>query len=105
MIENIRKNMIAGMVLALVLGALAGGGWIAYAQQNLMADSVNTTQGQRVNAVTAVMPVVRQQAANSSSSVSAPQGTFKSNEDPRHEAQESPQQEALENSGQSPCGR
>lgn len=104
MIGNIRKNMIAGMVLALVLGALAGGGWIAYAQQNLMADSVNTAQGQRVDAVTAVMPVVPQ-AAGSSSSSAAPKGTFKSNEDPRHEAQETPQQEALENSGQSPCGR
>jgi hypothetical protein len=54
-------------------------------------------------AVTQFMTVAAQAAtASPSPNPNASPGTFHSNEDPAHEAQESAQQEAAENSGQFP---
>jgi cytoskeletal protein RodZ len=78
--RKVRDWWIAGTAVAVLLGVIGVGA--------VMAQTPSSTPAQNAP------------AASSTPSTQNQNGTFKSNEDPTHEANESQQQEAAENSGQ-----
>jgi flagellar basal body-associated protein FliL len=97
--ENMGKKglSIAMLTAALVVGAVAGSTVFGAHPSN--AQTANTTQ--TVASPTPQTTTTPDQGGTMRNGGGAP-GTFKSNEDPAHEAQESPQREAQENAGQFP---
>lgn len=77
--RKVRDWWIAGAAVAVLLGVIGVGA--------VMAQTPSNTPAQNAP------------AASATPSTQSPNGTFKSNEDPTHEANESQQQEADENAG------
>jgi hypothetical protein len=94
-LNNLGKKGVAMSMIALsmIVGAIGGSTVLNAAQANAQATTTTPV---------ATTPAEKNVDPGSSAKNTTPSGTFKSNEDPTHEAKESADWEAQENAGKMP---